>query len=135
AGILIAIFEIGDAIYPAAYLTVGACARYGVALGLDKINQDRMGGDHNRAVSWMEIEEKRRAWWGILILDRISVLIRADVFVMYRFLNLSNPSRILTTANPTFEDFLPVDDERFADARTPALSPKALFSRSDTSAG
>lgn len=70
AGILIAIFEIGDAIYPAAYLTVGACARYGVALGLDKINQDRMGGDHNRAVSWMEIEEKRRAWWGILILDR-----------------------------------------------------------------
>lgn len=70
AGILIAHFEIGDAIYPAAYLTVGACARYGVAMGLDKINQERMGGDHNRAVSWMEIEERRRAWWGVLILDR-----------------------------------------------------------------
>lgn len=70
AGILIAIFEIGDAIYPAAYLTVGACARYGVAMGLDKINQDRMGGDHDHAMSWMEIEERRRAWWGVLILDR-----------------------------------------------------------------
>jgi hypothetical protein len=70
AGILIGIFEIGDAIYPAAYLTVGACARYGVAMGLDKINQDRMGGDHDRPVSWIEIEERRRAWWGVLILDR-----------------------------------------------------------------
>jgi hypothetical protein len=70
AGILIAIFEIGDAIYPAAYLTVGACARYGVAMGLDKINQDRMGGDHDHAMSWIEIEERRRAWWGVLILDR-----------------------------------------------------------------
>lgn len=70
AGILIAIFEIGDAIYPAAYLTVGSCSRYGVAMGLDKINQDRMGGEYNRAVSWIEIEERRRAWWGILILDR-----------------------------------------------------------------
>lgn len=140
AGILIAIFEIGDAIYPGAYLTVGACARYGVALGLDKINRDRMGGDHNRAVSWMEIEEKRRAWWGVLILDRSVitlvmknnfllphdnlVLVRADIFFIYRFLNLSNPSRFLATADPTFEDFLPVDDERFADAvRLPSTLP------------
>ncbi|EEA22376.1 hypothetical protein TMatcc_008182 [Talaromyces marneffei ATCC 18224] len=102
AGILIAIFEICDAIYPAAYLTVGACARYGVVMGLDKINQDRMGGDHNYAASWMEIEERRRAWWGVLILDR--------------YLNLANPSRNLATKDPTFEDFLPVDDELFFDA-------------------
>ncbi|KAJ5387098.1 hypothetical protein N7509_009639 [Penicillium cosmopolitanum] len=70
AAILIAIFEIGDAIYPAAYLTVGACARYGIAMGLGKINKDRMGGQHNRIGSWMEIEERRRAWWAILTLDR-----------------------------------------------------------------
>ena len=37
------------------------------------------------------------------------------MFFHCRFLNLANPSRILATANPTFEDFLPVDDERFAD--------------------
>ncbi|KAJ5988431.1 hypothetical protein N7481_003641 [Penicillium waksmanii] len=70
AAILIAIFEIGDAIYPAAYLTVGICARYGIAMGLDKINKGRMGGQHIRIGSWMEIEERRRAWWAILTLDR-----------------------------------------------------------------
>lgn len=69
AAILIATFEIGDAIYPAAYLTVGACARYAIAMGLDKINKDRMGGEPN-TISWMEIEERRRAWWAVLILDR-----------------------------------------------------------------
>jgi hypothetical protein len=70
AAILIAIFEIGDAVYPAAYLTVGVCARYGIAMGLDKINKDRMGERYDRMGSWMEIEERRRAWWAILILDR-----------------------------------------------------------------
>lgn len=70
AAIFIAVFEIGDAIYPAAYLTVGGCARYGIAMGLDKINKTRLGGEHNRTASWMEIEEKRRVWWAILNLDR-----------------------------------------------------------------
>lgn len=70
AAVLIAIFEIGDAIYPAAYLTVGGCARYGIAMGLDKINKDRMGGEYHRMLPWMEIEERRRAWWAILTLDR-----------------------------------------------------------------
>jgi hypothetical protein len=36
ASLLIALYEIAHGIYPAAYVTVGACARYGVALGLDK---------------------------------------------------------------------------------------------------
>jgi hypothetical protein len=70
AAIFIAVFEIGDAIYPAAYLTVGACARYGIGMGLDKINKARMGGEHNPTASWMEIEERRRVWWAILTLDR-----------------------------------------------------------------
>ncbi|KAJ5726108.1 uncharacterized protein N7483_007465 [Penicillium malachiteum] len=104
AAVLIAIFEIGDAIYPAAYLTVGVCARYGIAMGLDKINKDRMGGRYGRMASWMEIEERRRAWWAILTLDR--------------FLNFANPSRVLATEDPAFEDFLPVDDDKFYDATT-----------------
>jgi hypothetical protein len=75
AAVLIAVFEIGDAIYPAAYLTVGACARYGIAMGLDKVNKDRMGvgtaSTGMGAASWMDIEERRRVWWGVLILDRL----------------------------------------------------------------
>ncbi|CRL22637.1 Fungal transcriptional regulatory protein, N-terminal [Penicillium camemberti] len=104
AAIFIAVFEIGDAIYPAAYLTVGGCARYGIAMGLDKINKTRLGGEHNRTASWMEIEEKRRVWWAILNLDR--------------FLNFTNPARVLATEDPKFEDFLPVDDDKFYDANS-----------------
>jgi hypothetical protein len=72
AGILIAVFEIGDAIYPAAYLTVGALARYAMAMGLNKINQDALGqnAEATAGASWVDIEEMRRVWWGTLILDR-----------------------------------------------------------------
>lgn len=131
AAICIAIFEIGDAIYPAAYLTVGVCARYGIAMGLDHVNKEREGGD-NRAASWMDIEEARRAWWGILVLDRCVTLFRIpfittsditrvrcftypasiNIFVC-RFLNFTKPSRTLATQDPDFEDFLPVDDDQF----------------------
>lgn len=69
AAVIIAVFEIGDAIYPAAYLTVGGCARYGMAMGLDRVNKERMGG-FKSTVPWIEIEEMRRAWWAVLVLDR-----------------------------------------------------------------
>ncbi|KAL7930697.1 hypothetical protein V8C35DRAFT_311975 [Trichoderma chlorosporum] len=101
SAILIAVYEIGHAIYPAAYLTVGACARYGIALGLDKLLVD-LTGENNAGKSWMEIEEMRRVWWGILILDR--------------FLNLGNPLRGLTTKDPAYDDYLPVDDWTFLNA-------------------
>lgn len=66
AAMLIAVYELGHAIYPSAYLSVGACARYATALGVnEKINA---------GITWpltrLELEEKRRAWWAILILDR-----------------------------------------------------------------
>ncbi|KAJ5389872.1 uncharacterized protein N7496_000940 [Penicillium cataractarum] len=85
AAILIAVFEIGDAIYPAAYLTVGACARYGIAMGLDRINKDRMGGEHNRTESWMEIEERRRAWWAVLSLDRSVTSCSIFLYWLFRY--------------------------------------------------
>lgn len=69
AGILIAFYELGQAIYPAAYLTVGACARYGLALGIDKLSLEPVGDiDGN---SWNEVEEKRRVWWAVLLFDRL----------------------------------------------------------------
>jgi hypothetical protein len=80
AAVFIAVFEMGEAIYPAAYLTVGNLTRYGIAMGLDKINQDRIGSSYLRAaaigVPWMEVEEVRRVWWGVLILDRYVCLPR-----------------------------------------------------------
>ncbi|KAG5811816.1 hypothetical protein H9Q74_004755 [Fusarium xylarioides] len=101
SAVFIAVYEMGDAIFPAAYLTVGALARYGMAMGMDKINQDALGKNCAAAAGalWADIEEMRRVWWEALILDR--------------FLNVSQPSRGLSTADPSFEDFLPVDDEFF----------------------
>ncbi|RBQ76459.1 hypothetical protein FVER14953_03320 [Fusarium verticillioides] len=72
SAVFIAVFEMGDAIFPAAYLTVGALARYGMAMGMNKINQTALGKNCAATVgaSWADIEEMRRVWWGALILDR-----------------------------------------------------------------
>ncbi|KAK4075650.1 transcriptional regulator family: Fungal Specific TF [Trichoderma harzianum] len=92
AGIFIALYELGHCIYPAAYMSVGTCARHAVALGLDKdIKQSNATG-----LPWDDIEERRRVWWAILILDR--------------FINLGNPPRMLATADPATGDILPADD-------------------------
>ncbi|KAF2801827.1 putative fungal-specific transcription factor [Mytilinidion resinicola] len=92
AGILIALYELGQAIYPAAYLSIGACARYAHAHGIN------VGGTLNtrRAVTLIEVEERRRVWWAIVILDR--------------FVNVGCPGRPFATADPSLDDFLPADD-------------------------
>jgi hypothetical protein len=72
AGILIAMYELGQGVYPAAFLSVGACANYGLALGIDRLGLSLLGCDidESRVSSWNEIEEKRRVWWGVLFCDR-----------------------------------------------------------------
>lgn len=66
ACVLIAIYEIGHALYPAAFLTVGYCARYAAALEIDKsITPDLLD-----KLPWNEVEEQRRVWWSVIILDR-----------------------------------------------------------------
>lgn len=66
--ILIAAYEIGHAIYPAAYLTTGQSARLGHLLGLN----DRQAVPQvlKRSGAWAEIEETRRTWWACMLLDR-----------------------------------------------------------------
>lgn len=70
AGILIALYELGQAIYPAAYLTVGSCARYATAIGVDKLRDDETSSSYGNTRTLSEVEERRRAWWTILFLDR-----------------------------------------------------------------
>ncbi|OPB47156.1 Zn2Cys6 transcriptional regulator [Trichoderma guizhouense] len=95
ASVLIAIYEMGHGIYPSAFLSISECARYATALGIDKsiLCRDLNGVSRN------ELEERRRVWWAILVLDR--------------FLNLSDPSRHLVTPDPILENILPVDDATF----------------------
>lgn len=71
AGILIALYELGQAIYPAAYLTVGSCARYATAIGVDQLREDDTSSSaYGNSRTLSEVEERRRAWWIILFLDR-----------------------------------------------------------------
>jgi len=68
ANVLIAAYEIGHAIYPGGYLSVGRCAIIGKALGLD--NRKNAPQMLRRYGAWAELEELRRLWWAILLLDR-----------------------------------------------------------------
>ncbi|PKK54194.1 hypothetical protein CI102_1024 [Trichoderma harzianum] len=100
AAVFIAIYEIDQAIYPSAYLSVGTCARYGTALGMNKLMTRRVG-DGKPGLSGVEIEEYRRVWWAVLMLDRL--------------LNIGDPGRPLATEDPTFDSFLPINDRDFND--------------------
>lgn len=66
AGILVSLYELGHGIYPAAYLSIGACARYAYSLGINA----RPRVPTRRVLTLIEVEEQRRVWWAIVILDR-----------------------------------------------------------------
>ncbi len=71
AAVLIAIYEIGHGIYPAAIISVSNCARIGTLLGIDK--SLNVWGPSS-GIPWIELEERRRVWWAIIILDRCALL-------------------------------------------------------------
>lgn len=78
AGVLIALYELGHGIYPAAFLSIGACARYAHALG---INVSRTA-PNRRVLTLVEVEERRRVWWAIVILDRFVAVYREPFVIL-----------------------------------------------------
>jgi len=70
AALLISLYEIGHAIYPSAYLSVGLCARFANALGIDRSKTCR----RDEQVGWVEVEERNRIWWAVLMIDRYARL-------------------------------------------------------------
>lgn len=102
AKVLLCFYEMGHAIYPAAYISVGACARYGQALGIDQVNTTTEVLTITEA---MDHEEQRRCWWAIIILDR--------------FINLGSPKRSLSTREPHPQTLLPSKDEAWQNGKLP----------------
>ncbi|KAF2430808.1 hypothetical protein EJ08DRAFT_210869 [Tothia fuscella] len=92
AWILLCIYEFGHAIYPSAYLSVGICARYAAALGINF----RESKSQRQTYHWIEAEERARALWAVVILDR--------------FLNLGCQIPSLSTEDPSGDTHLPIDD-------------------------
>ncbi|KAL2849305.1 fungal-specific transcription factor domain-containing protein [Aspergillus pseudodeflectus] len=97
ANIFIAIYELGHGLYPNAYMTIGTCARYMYVLGINGTSTRNVNMNPPRPTSLIEVEERRRAWWAVVILDR--------------FVSIAAPTRPFATPDPELDDLLPVDDE------------------------
>lgn len=68
SSILISLYEIGHALYPAACLSASNAARLGMIMGFhDRTIAPQLFKD---ADTWTEREEERRSWWAIVILER-----------------------------------------------------------------
>lgn len=89
AGVLIALYELGHGIYPAVYLSIGLCARYANALGIN-VSRTVLS---RRVLTLVEVEERRRVWWAIVILDRLVCLsVSLSFFFFYTLHYYSNPT-------------------------------------------
>lgn len=64
--ILVSLYEIGHAIYPAAFMSVAASVRYAHGLGIQPGGMQRL----KLPLSWVEEEERKRVWWSAFLLDR-----------------------------------------------------------------
>ncbi|EXJ68347.1 uncharacterized protein A1O5_08139 [Cladophialophora psammophila CBS 110553] len=120
ANILVAAYEIGHAIYPAAYLSTGHCARIGHALGLnDRRHAPQML--KKRTGAWGELEEMKRTWWATMLLDR--------------YVNLGSSGHPLATDDPVLYDTLPADDDLWDEGQITTSEPLYVSSPTNVKAG
>ena len=76
--LLLALYEINHGATDEAYLSLGKCSSAGIVLGLDHMQRRKDDFQHRL---WVQLEEERRTWWAITILDRCG-----DCPVTYRML-------------------------------------------------
>jgi hypothetical protein len=68
AGVLLCIYESGHAVYRQAYIFIGHIGKLGQAIGLH--DTDGVPQLALEPGSWGEMEERRRVWWAVYVLDR-----------------------------------------------------------------
>lgn len=78
AMILVALYEYGHSVYPAAWMTSGSCLRYATMLGLPSYQESSTILGH--CTTWTEAEERRRVWWATYILDKFISLGSKQLF-------------------------------------------------------
>ncbi|KAK3694776.1 hypothetical protein B0T22DRAFT_81459 [Podospora appendiculata] len=122
AMVLVALYEVGHGIYPAAWMSVAMCARYADLIGIPSFKESSLM--LGSVATWTEAEERRRVWWAIYILDR--------------YVCLGNKKRF---AMPEPDDHLslPVDDDAWdqgdparashVPTTTPLFQPQGTFAR------
>ncbi|KAL6860867.1 hypothetical protein J3F83DRAFT_304074 [Trichoderma novae-zelandiae] len=106
--LLVALYEVGHAIYPAAFMSVAACVRYAHALGIQPGGMQRL----KLPLTWVEEEERKRVWWSAFLLDR--------------FVSLNCPGCPAAIDEPSPEDALPADDALWDEAASTVPSSPLL---------
>ncbi|UKZ48109.1 hypothetical protein TrVGV298_002345 [Trichoderma virens] len=118
ASLLVALYEIGNAIYPAAYLTIGHCARLGYAMGIH--NRQNAPQMFPRPASWAESEERRRVWWAVIVLDR--------------FVNIGGGNRPFAAHDAKSDDLLPMNEDIWEKGEFVVTQPLAVSEYATTRA-
>ena len=95
AYVLTAAYEAAQGMYPAAYFTVGSCARICHTLGLH--NRRYATQLTSKIDTWNEAEERRRLWWATIIFDRL-------VTVGFLFRPMAIPSIPPNEIMPSMDD-------------------------------
>ncbi|KAJ0160399.1 hypothetical protein CTA2_8030 [Colletotrichum tanaceti] len=118
--VLIAYFEYAHGVYPAAWITIVSCVRYADFVGLPELHKGNVLLEApTPADRWQttmtELEERSKAWWAILVLDRI--------------IYLGNQKSYLSPEPHDTEAF-PIDDEDWPPS--PRLILDALYGAGNT---
>ncbi|CEI68016.1 unnamed protein product [Fusarium venenatum] len=108
---LVALYEFGHGIYPAAYLTIGQAVRLATMVGLH--SQKDAKQLFVEPETWTLCEEQRRTWWAILMLDRVIVA--------------GSPQLLMAAPEPSTNDLLPCNDDDWNNGRIGFN--EALFTR------
>ncbi|KAK7219015.1 hypothetical protein V2G26_007018 [Clonostachys chloroleuca] len=110
ATLLITLYEIANAIYPAAYLSVGHCARLGHAIGIHDFK--RAPQMLRTPTSATELEERHRVWWAVIVLDR--------------YVNVGGKNRPFSCDDVRPDELLPVDDKHWDQGELALIQPLAV---------
>ncbi|KAK0630123.1 hypothetical protein B0T17DRAFT_589721 [Bombardia bombarda] len=121
--ILVALYEFGHGIYPAAWMSISACSRYAEFVGIPAFKESSLM--LGSVATWTEVEERRRVWWAVYILDRAVCLGNKR--------RCSFPEPDETTSLPVDDDAWDAGDPTCAQhipaITTPIFQPQGPFAR------
>jgi hypothetical protein len=89
--VLATFYEIDHGLHTAAYISIAACARAARASGLHKKRWRNLDAEPDRVT----LEEEKRAWWAVVIMDRFINLCNGDVLFVVDDLERTDPLPIM----------------------------------------
>ncbi|PYI07086.1 hypothetical protein BO78DRAFT_444274 [Aspergillus sclerotiicarbonarius CBS 121057] len=111
--LLIAVYEMGQMMLSAAYLSIADCARQGILMGIHDKSAPQLLQQPRQWVDW---EERQRVWWLIIILDR--------------YISMGSTHRPLCTADPSKDSCIPSNEQAWASGEM--LPPERVYLSSPT---